>query len=214
MALLLVTGPAARAAEPLHVPPLASPFACAASAVTTMVAADSAPVLAPALARELGVARLAGQGRYTWFSLELYSIEFWVGAAGYVPSRPDAAPLALNLHYARTLSGRKIAAASVDEITRLGFGSPAQRAVWLEKMAAFLPDVRKGTHLSGLYLPGFGVRFYQGEKVLGEVADSEFGHAFFAIWLSPASSAPGLRQALLRNAAPEPAPETVEMSCP
>lgn len=48
------------------------------------------------------------------------------------------------------------------------------------------------------------VRFYLDGKALAEVADDDFARAFFGIWLDPASSAPKLRAALLRNAAPVP----------
>ena len=40
-------------------------------------------------------------------------------------------------------------------------------------------------------LEGFSDRF------LGEIADPEFGRAFFAIWLDPRTSAPQLRANLL-----------------
>ena len=49
-----------------------------------------------------------------------------------------------------------------------------------------------------------GVRFYLDGKVLADVSDGDFARAFFAIWLSPESTAPTLRGALLQNAAPLP----------
>ena len=38
-----------------------------------------------------------------------------------------------------------------------------------------------------------------GDKVVGEVADPEFARLFFGIWLSPNTSEPSLRQALLAS---------------
>lgn len=38
-----------------------------------------------------------------------------------------------------------------------------------------------------------------GDKVVGEVADPEFARLFFGIWLSPNTSEPALRQALLAS---------------
>lgn len=153
--------------------------------------------------RELGNARLAGQGVYTWFGLTIYSAELWVGPQGYMP----AAPFVLDLRYARALNGRKIAEASAEQMAKIGAGSETQRAAWLERMTAIFPDVREGTRLTGVFLPGQGARFYQDGKELALVADPAFAQAFFGIWLDPATSAGKLRAALLRDAGPNPAPK-------
>ena len=64
-----------------------------------------------------------------------------------------------------------------------------------------LPDVRSGDRLVGVYLPGQGAVFRSGGRVLGRVDDAEFARLFFGIWLSPQTSEPGLRQALVGDAA-------------
>ena len=150
--------------------------------------------------QELGEARLSGQGVFTWFGLTIYSAELWVGPQGYSAT----APLVLDLRYARSLSGHKIAEASVDQMEKIGAGSEAQRAAWLQKMKTIFPDVKEGTRLSGVFLPGQGARFYRDGVELAVVGDPAFAKAFFGIWLDPATSAPKLRAALLRDAAPKP----------
>ena len=168
----------------------------------------AAPVLAGGsaptspLVRELGLARLAGTGAYTWFGLEIYTAELWVGPRGYLPGAPQASPFLLDLRYARALDGKKLAAASVDQMKKIGVGTPAQRAAWLAALQAIFPDVKEGSHISAVYVPAAGVRFYLDGAALGEVGDAAFGPAFFAIWLAPASSAGHLRDELLRHAAP------------
>ena len=152
--------------------------------------------------QELGAARLAGQGTFRWFGIALYDAALWVGARGYRTGAPEATPFVLDLRYARALDGQKIAEASFDEIEKLGIGTHAQRVAWLARMRAIFPDVKQGSHLSGVYLPGAGARFYLDGKVLAEVDDPAFARAFFAIWLDPGTSAASLRMALLMNAAP------------
>jgi hypothetical protein len=159
---------------------------------------------APHIKDEVGAARLAGEGTFRWYGFSVYDAALWVGERGYSSAKPDVAPFVLDLRYARALEGQKIAEASVEEIEKLGLGTGPQRAVWLAKMSAIFPDVKEGSHLSGAYLPGVGVRFYLDGKALAEVADPAFAHAFFAIWLDPATSAKSLRTALLLNAAPSP----------
>jgi hypothetical protein len=156
---------------------------------------------APAhLTRELGDPRLAGQGVFTWFGLTIYSAELWVGQQGYGP----AAPYALELRYARSLSGVKIAEASVEQMAHIGAGSEAQRGAWLRQMKSIFPDVKDGSRLTGVFLPGQGARFYRDGQELALVADPAFAQAFFGIWLDPATSAPKLRASLLRDPGPKP----------
>lgn len=162
-----------------------------------MAGALAAPAPAP-VDSVLAGARLAGQGMYTYFGLKIYEAELWVGEQGY----RAGAPFVLDLRYARKLDGAKIAAASADEMDKLGAGTPAQRKAWLARMTEIFPDVREGSRISGVYLPASGTTFYLDGRMLASVPDPDFARAFFAIWLDPKTSAPKLRTALLRDAAP------------
>lgn len=149
-------------------------------------------------------ARLAGEGDFRWLGLKIYRAQMWVGEQGYQINAPYGARFALELQYARTLYGNKIAQSSIDEMQKLGLGSPAQHQAWLADMEKLFPDVTEGSRITGVYLPDTGAGFYLDGKPLGTVRDPEFGRAFFAIWLDPQTSAPGLRKDLLREAAPRP----------
>ncbi|MES2323148.1 MAG: chalcone isomerase family protein [Pseudomonadota bacterium] len=150
------------------------------------------------IGEQLAQARLAGTGSYTWFGLTLYDAELWVGEPGY----QAGAPFVLELRYARALEGRRIADASVDQMEKMGAGTPAQRAAWRIRLRAMFPDVKKGSRIAGASLPDGGVRFFLDGAPLASVPDPAFGKAFFGIWLDPATSAPGLRAALLKDGAP------------
>lgn len=157
---------------------------------------------APPITGQLPQARLAGEGEFRWFGLAIYQARFWVGERGYREAAPEAAPFVLELRYARALEGAKIAEASAEQMEKTGAGSAAQRLAWLQTMKRIFPDVREGSRISGAYLPQVGARFYLDDKLLAEVPDPAFARAFFGIWLAPAGSAPKLREALLRDAAP------------
>jgi hypothetical protein len=168
-------------------------------ALLAMLLALGAATAAPAhIEAHLDQPRMAGKGLYTWFGLRIYEAELWVGEQGY----QSAAPFVLELRYARKLDGAKIAQASADQMEKLGAGSAAQRAAWLARMKEIFPDVKEGTRIGGVFLPGAGVRFYLDGKALASVPDPEFARAFFAIWLDPGTSAGALRAALLKDAAP------------
>ncbi|GJI87925.1 chalcone isomerase family protein [Duganella hordei] len=166
-----------------------------------MAPARAAPAFVEA---ELGTARLAGRGAFTYFGLTIYTAELWVGPQGYRPAAREAAPYVLELRYARALDGHRIATASAEQMERTGAGTPAQRAAWLARMQSIFPDVQEGSRLAGVFLPGHGVRFYRDGKPLALVGDAAFAQAFFGIWLDPATTAPRLREALLRGAEPGP----------
>lgn len=138
-----------------------------------------------------------GSGSFRWFGLKLYDARLWADARSFSSEQWSGMPLALELTYARTLYGTRIADASLDEMKKLGFGSASQQRAWLDAMKQLFPDVAEGTQLTGLYQPGQPTRFFRNGEPIGEIADPEFGRAFFAIWLHPKTSAPKLRAALL-----------------
>jgi len=163
--------------------------------------AQASSAIAPAhILNEVSQARLAGEGSYRWFGLKIYDAQLWVGEKGYAVHAPSDEKFVLNLRYARDLYGKKIAEASRDEMQKLGLGSAQQREQWLARMEKLFPDVKDGTHLSGVYLPDEGARFYLDGTLLGDIRDAAFARAFFAIWLDANSSAQSLRLALLVNA--------------
>ncbi|MFZ6815954.1 chalcone isomerase family protein [Undibacterium sp. Rencai35W] len=152
--------------------------------------------------QELRQAKPLGKGTFRWFGIAVYDAQLWVGKDGYLPE-PNGQlghqTIALDLTYARNLIGAKIAEASIEEIQKLKLGSEEQRKIWLTQMKTLFPDVKEGNHITGIFLPGLAARFYLDGKLLGEIKDPEFAHAFFSIWLDKKTSAPGLRQKLLDN---------------
>ncbi len=181
--------------------------ACVNGAFTLLLAwMQAAPAMAgPAPAHigaELAQARLAGQGAYTYFGFDIYRAQLWVGAEGLRGELPGAQAFALELEYARQLDGQRIAAASIDQMSKIGIGTATEHQAWLRQMTAIFPDVQQGTRLCGVYLPQQGARFYLDGKLHAAVTDAVFARAFFSIWLHPNTSARALRAALLRDAGP------------
>ena len=151
----------------------------------------------PQIAPDLPGARVSGQGKFTWFGMKIYDASLWVGEAGYAAG----APFALELRYARSLSGVRIADASADQMEKTGGGTKDQRTLWLGEMRAIFPDVKEGSRITGVFLPGGAVRFHLDASVLGTISEPGFAQAFAGIWLGPRTTAPQLREALLKEAA-------------
>ena len=158
----------------------------------------SPPALAATVrsADALAGARMAGEGTLRFLGFDIYRARLWV------PPRFDADnysayPLALELTYHRNFTAEAIAKRSIEEMGRVGSFSTQDAERWQHALQEALPDVKPGDRLLGVYQPGVGAVFKMGGRVVGEVADAAFARLFFGIWLSPKTSEPALRQALL-----------------
>jgi hypothetical protein len=183
----------------------ATPDAGATAAAPRTGAAASVPhMAAPApISATLPAARLAGEGALRWLGLRIYDARLWVGPRGLDPDRIGTDAFALEISYARSLSGAAIAERSAAEIARLDLAaSEGQRLGWLERMGAIFPDVRAGDRIAGVFDPRAGTRFFLNDRPIGSVADPAFARAFFGIWLDARTAAPQLREALLQAATP------------
>ena len=134
-----------------------------------------------------------GAGTLRFMGFALYDGKLWSPGG-----RWDAnAPYALELIYARGFDGEDIARRSLEEIRRLRTLDDATAARWEARLRAVFPNVKAGDRLTGVRIPGEGVRFYAGERLLGHIDDEVLASAFFAIWLDPRTRAPDLRRKLL-----------------
>ncbi len=141
-------------------------------------------------------ATLWGQGQMRFLGLRIYDARLWASPQ-FEAADFGAHPLALELTYHRAFTGAAIAQRSIEEIERQGELAPAQAQRWQKALAAVLPDVQPGDRLTGIYQPGVGMRLWRGAQALGAIDDAELARRFFGIWLSPRTSEPGLRSALL-----------------
>jgi hypothetical protein len=146
-------------------------------------------------------ARLAGSARLRYWGLDVYHASLWVRPGFAAPDFASHA-FALELDYLRDFTSAAIASRSVDEMRRLDSFSEAQARTWQAALRRVLPDVKKGDRIAGLHLPGVGARFLVNSQPAGEILDPAFARLFFGIWLSPATSEPQLRQALLAQVQP------------
>lgn len=138
-----------------------------------------------------------GSGKLTFLRLHVYDASLWV-QSNFNPEGFEQQALALELAYARSLKGELIAERSLVEMRKHIEVSPPQAELWLAEMKRMLPDVAAGDRITGLQFPGESTRFYFNGKLRGEVRDADFTRAFFSIWLSPRTSEPKLRLALLK----------------
>ncbi len=170
----------------------------AAGLLSLQVWANSPPV---ELRVALPTAALAGQAKLTFWGFDVYQASLWV-APGFSASAYADHGFALELVYLRDFSGADIAKRSLAEMARQAPIRDEQASRWGDQMRALFPDVKAGDRLTGIHLSGVGARFVINGRPLGEIVDPEFARLFFGIWLSPQTSEPKLRLALLRQLTP------------
>ena len=143
--------------------------------------------------------RLLGKGRLTFFGIPVYDAQLWA-APGFRAGQLADQLFALELAYLRDFSSQAVAERSIAEMRRSAPLSDAQASAWTREMRRVLPDIKKGDRLMGINRPGVGAVFLVNGKPNGEIQDPEFARLFFGIWLSPHTSEPQLRGALLAGA--------------
>ena len=144
-------------------------------------------------------AKLQGSGTLRFMGLRIYDARLWLGATA-VGADWSATPLALELDYARSLDGVRIAERSLSEMRRQGDIAADVADRWLAAMKQLFPDVKAGDRITALNVPGLGVRFFINGQLKGDVRDATFARYFLGIWLSPKTSEPALRDSLLGKA--------------
>lgn len=145
-------------------------------------------------------ARLIGQARLTVWGFDIYDARLWASAP-FSAASFAASALALELNYLRNFQAVDIAERSLKEMRRSQPVSDAQAARWTAELLRVIPDVRKGDRITAVHRPGLGMAFWVNGRASGEVLDADFAQRFFGIWLSPDTSDPRMREALLAGSA-------------
>ncbi len=147
----------------------------------------------------LSTPRILGKGTYSVWGIDIYQATLWSSEKISQPDQWHTQRLALELKYARDFDGKDIAKRSVDEM-HMQSPLPQDKAqAWLKTLEDLFPNVRKDQTLTGIYLPTANAHFLFNEKPIGSIADLELAQRFFAIWLSPKTSAQKLRKTLFGN---------------
>ena len=160
------------------------------------VQASSTPAPPVELTRELEKPVLTGSGRLRWLGITVYDVSLWT-APQFVPERFGAHAFALEIRYARTISGSTLADTSLKQMQALEVLPPARFAEWQQALKSAFPDVKPGDRLTGVHLPDKGLRLYFNGQLYKAIEDPLLSQSFFAIWLSPTTQEPRLRAQLL-----------------
>lgn len=169
------------------------------AALVTLVASCTLPAHASQLPEPVAEAdyelRRVGSGDLSWLGRPVYAASLWT-PAGRFEGYASGEPVALSLWYQRSFSREELV-----RITRTAWRlldvPQGRRDAWAATLEGLWSDVAPGDNLTAVVLPGRATRFYDEERLLGEISDPAFGPAFLSIWLDSRSVLPGLRARLL-----------------
>jgi hypothetical protein len=148
------------------------------------------------VAQALPQSLVLGEGRMRYLLWDVYDATLWT-LAGFRAMQYVEHGFALELRYLRRVSAAALVDSSLQEMRRLGSLDASKEAAWTAAMQSAFADVQEGDRITGVHRPGAGVQFFFNGRLRASVNDAAFARAFFGIWLSPSTSEPRLRSALL-----------------
>jgi hypothetical protein len=160
-----------------------------------LVAAASVPAFAAPteIASVIHATAPYGSGKYSVLFITAYDAELWSDARPF----SMAQPYALTFHYHMGFSSDYLISRTLSEMKGSDPAlSDADLARFRKAMAFFAP-ASSGDEMTMLYQPNQPVRFFKNGAPTGEISEPGFAEAFFGVWLSPGTSDPDLRKALL-----------------
>ena len=154
---------------------------------------------APALAAPAEIAPVIhasapyGSGKYSVLFITAYDAEMWTDAGEWSMN----APFALTLRYHIGFSSDYLFNRTLREMQHVDPKLDDATVARYRKAMAFFAPASSGDEMTMLYQPGQPVKFFKNGAPTGEVSEPGFAEDFFGVWLSPATSDPDLRKALL-----------------
>ncbi len=139
--------------------------------------------------------RRVGAGDLSWLGRPVYQASLWT-PAGRFEGYTAGEPVALSLWYQRSFSRDQLIRITTTAWRLLEIPD-GRRQAWSQALRPLWSDVTPGDNLTAVVVPGGATRFYDHEKLLGQVDDPAFGPAFLAIWLDSRSVVRDLRVRLL-----------------
>ncbi|MEZ8102908.1 chalcone isomerase family protein [Vibrio bivalvicida] len=142
-----------------------------------------------------------GQAQLTMFFFDIYESQLLTPNGGYVVEKDITPhPLALSITYQRDISQKQLLDATVEQWEKLGY-EQSDTDYWASRLENIFPDIEEGNNLTYV-TDGYRGSFYYSkpktnQQLIGSIEEEAFNDAFLAIWLSPNTEYPRLRERLI-----------------
>lgn len=140
--------------------------------------------------------QLVGQARLKMMFWNIFDAKLFTQTGRFNPEEP----FALSLTYLRHFADHDIVERSIKEIRSQKPDIPNDTLDdWKRQLSLIIPDVSKGSTITGARTTEGYTRFYLNDNAIGEIKDAAFTMAFFNIWLGEETSNLRLRNKLIGN---------------
>lgn len=142
-----------------------------------------------------------GQAQLTMLFFDIYQSQLLTPTGSYAVGQDITPhPLALSITYQRDITRVQLLEATQEQWQKLGFANNTTQA-WVGKLEKIFPDISEGNNLTYVTDGTRGEFFYTSDQAsmrsIGIVEEESMNDAFLAIWLSPDTDYPRLRQNLI-----------------
>lgn len=134
-----------------------------------------------------------GDARLTVLFWDIYESSLFTPSGEYYPG---IRPMRLEIRYLRAIKAKDLVAQTAKEWQAQGI-EDNRHVHWLSVLADLWPNVNKNDVLALAIADNGSAEFIFNGELLGTIDDPDFGRDFAGIWLSPNTTRPQLRSALI-----------------
>lgn len=143
--------------------------------------------------------RKVGSAQLTYFIFDVYKSQLLTPSGDYAQGKDVSPhPLALSIEYQRDISQKQLVDATIEQWKKLGYSDTSS---WVTQLEDIFPDIKDGQQLTYVSDGDIGRFFFSSHseknQLIGSITDPQLNDAFLAIWLSPQTQYPKLRQELI-----------------
>jgi len=140
-----------------------------------------------------GELKKCGEAKLTVLFWDIYESSLYTPTGQY---HADIRPLRLEIKYLRKIDAKNLIEQTAKEWQAQGIEDP-RHELWLSTLADLWPDVKENDVLALSIIDSGSAAFTFNGEALGVIEDPDFGRDFVGIWLSPNTTRPELRAALI-----------------
>lgn len=136
--------------------------------------------------------KTVGEARMSHLFWDIYDAKLLTPNGVY---QPGQYPIVLSLTYLRDIDASDIVQATNEQWKHLGQNELVGR--YDQQLLGMWPDIKQGDNLSLLVTSEGNANFYYNQIKVGQIQNENFSRQFLAIWLSPNTSQPRMRDQLI-----------------
>jgi hypothetical protein len=141
-----------------------------------------------------------GNAKFSVLFWDIYHSKLYTPTGNYnvennTDNLPIERPLLFKINYLKNISQQELINRTIEQWQHLGF-KEAEFSPFIAQLKIIWPNIEAGDSLA-LLINKDSSSFYFNDQFIGTVSQKSFGQLFLAIWLSPYTSEPKLRQKLL-----------------